>query len=191
MCLSIPEMLVDLRALRPGPESPGTAGRHRWPLDPDPSNPGELVDPECIRTGAPVARDSWSTPRALGCKCKWAGTAGVPQGPSDPGLSRPGNLVDPRGLGHGPESPLRPGGSRGSSEQGPSRQRHRVELAGPGTRARVARDCWSTPQALRRKRKSPGRAGRPRGPSDPGPSCPGHLVDSAGHRAWARVPGDS
>ena len=52
--------------------------------------------------------------------------------------------MDPRGLGHGPESPLGPGRPRRPSEPGPSRQRHRVELAGPGTRARVARDGWST-----------------------------------------------
>lgn len=97
MGLSNPEMLVDPRALRPGPESPGTAGRPCGPLDPDPSNPGELVDPECIRTGAPVARGSCSTPRALGRKRKWTGTAGVPQGPSDPGLSHPGLLVDHTG----------------------------------------------------------------------------------------------
>ena len=98
--------------------------------------------------------------------------------------------MDPRGLGHGPESPLGPGRPRRLSEPGPSRQRHRVELAGPGTRARVTRDCFSTPRALGQKRESPGRVGRHRVPSVQG-RVPWDSCSTPPHLARSRVSRDA
>ena len=92
----------------------------------------------------------------------------------------------PRALGPRPKWPVIAGRPRGPSESGTSHQRHRVDLAGPGTRAQVAWDCCSTPRALGHKWELPERAGRPRGASDPGPSRMRHLVDTTGHRAWPK-----
>ena len=177
-------------ALGHKPEWPGTAGPQQGPSDPGPRQPGELVDTEGLRTPAPAAWNSWSTLRTLGRKREWSGTAGPPFRPLEPGQSRPGYLVDPRGLGHGPESPLGPGRPRRPSEPGPSRQRHRVELAGPGTRARVARDCFSTPPALGQKRESPGRVGRHRVPSVQG-RVPWDSCSTPPHLARSRVSRDA
>ena len=46
----------------------------------------------------------------------------------------------PRALWHGPEWPRRPGRPDGHSDSGPIYQRHRIDLAGNRTQARVARD---------------------------------------------------
>ena len=97
--------------------------------------------------------------------------------------------LTPRGIGHVPDTPWRSGRPRGPSDPGPSRQRHRVDLAGHRTGARVARDCRSSPRALGPKRDSPGTAGRTSGLSDTGSSRPGQLVDVAGFRASAESPG--
>ena len=153
------------RGLGHGPESPGTAGRLLGASDPSASRLRQLVNTEGLRTRAPVAWDSRSTPRAIGHQRERPGTAGPPRRPLELGQSHLGNLVDPRGLGHEPVSPLRPGRNHGPSETVPSVQMHRVNLAGPGTRARVTRYCWSNPQALGHKRVSPGRTGRLRVPS--------------------------
>ena len=171
-------------------EWPRTAGPPQGPSDPGPRQPGELVDTEGLRTPAPAAWNSWSTLRTLGRKREGSGTAGPPFRPLAPGQSRPGYLVDPRGLGHGPESPLGPGRPRRPSEPGPSRQRHRVLLEGPGTRAQVARDCFSTPRALGQKRESPGSVARHRVPSVQG-RVPWDRCSTPPHLARSRVSRDA
>ena len=86
------------------------AGRNLGPSEQGPSGPGHLVNLACPRTNcespgsacrphgpldlALVARDSWSTPRALGPKREWPGTAGPPRRPTDNGPNHPGQLVN-------------------------------------------------------------------------------------------------
>lgn len=131
------------------------------------------MDRAGLWTRANIARDIWSTPRAVGLECdlrghlveptcprtqaRVPGTAGRPRGPSDSGPSPPGQLVDP---------------------------------AGPRTRARVPRDSLSTPHARGPGPESPGTGGRPCGTSDPGPSSLGKLVDTASIQTQARVTRD-
>ena len=102
-----------LWALGHGPESPESLVDHADPptrsrisreggrlhrhSDPGPSHPGQLVDPKCIRTRAPGAQFSWSTPQALGCKHVWTARAGPPCRPSEPVRSPLGQLYDPVG----------------------------------------------------------------------------------------------
>ena len=97
--------------------------------------------------------------------------------------------MSPRVLWHQPESPGSPGRPCGPLDQGPSHQRHKFDLADPRTRARVTRECWSTPRALGSKRVLPGIAGRTHGPSDLGrvagdnwwtPLALGHRPESPG-----------
>ena len=54
------------RGIGAGRETSETAGQHRGPSDTSPSHPGELIDPAGPRTCSRVARESWSTPQALG-----------------------------------------------------------------------------------------------------------------------------
>ena len=61
----------------------------------------------------------------------------------------------------------------------------------PTTRARVAQECWSSPEDLGTGHESPGLGGRHRGLRDTGPSGPGMLVDTAGPGTWSRVARDS
>ena len=86
-------MLVDPRALRPGPESPGTAGQHRGHSDQDPICTGELVNPTSPLTRANVPLYIWSTPWAFGHGNESSQRSGPPRGPSDQGAMRPGELV--------------------------------------------------------------------------------------------------
>ncbi|RKM63495.1 hypothetical protein C0215_20085, partial [Clostridioides difficile] len=79
-----------------------------------------------------------------------------------------------QGLGHGPESPGRPGHHLGLSDPGPRRRRPQ-----------------STSRAVGHELESPGTAGQTRGPSDPGRSRPGHLVETVVPWARARVMRDS
>ena len=171
-------------------ESCGTAGPTRGVKGSGLSCPRGQVDITGLETRARVARDAFSTPRTL-----------------RPGPKSPGTAQDPVGHGHGPESPKTAGPPRilglepdstgrvgrphGPLDPGPSCQMHRVNVVGPWTRARVARECWSTPWALGPKRDAPGTAGRTRGPSDSGPSRPGQLVAPAGLLTQARVAWDS
>ncbi|RKM63586.1 hypothetical protein C0215_19805, partial [Clostridioides difficile] len=68
------------RALGPGPESPGTAGRPRGPSDTSVSPLGQLFDTRALRHGL-----------------ESPGTAGQHRGILDTGPSRQGLLVDPAG----------------------------------------------------------------------------------------------
>ena len=63
--------------------------------------------------------------------------------------------------------------------------------AGPRSLGRVARDSWSTLQAIGHGTESPRTAGRPRGISVTGPSHPGGLVDSVDPWRRARVTWES
>ena len=143
---------------------PGTAGRPPGPSDPGPRGPGELADPAGTRTWDHVARDIWSTPRALGPKRESPRTAhghcrpsgpGQTYGPSYTGPSRLGQLV------HG-----------GRSDPGSSRPGPLVVPGGARTQARDAQDSWSTPRAVRTRHESPARGGQTRVPSNTGPSLP-------------------
>ena len=60
-----------------------------------------------------------------------------------------------------------------------------VDLAGPLTRALVARESWKKPCAFGRGLQSQGTAGRPRGPFGTGPSRPGEFVNPVGHQSPA------
>jgi len=68
------------RALGPGPESPGTAGRPRGPSDSRVSPLAQLFDTQALRHGL-----------------ESPGTAGQHRGISDTGPRRQGLLVDPAG----------------------------------------------------------------------------------------------
>ena len=171
----------------PGPEceSPGSAVRHRGPSDTGLNHPGQLVDPAGYRSQARVLWDSWSSTQDLGPGPESPRADGRHHGPRDTGPSYLGQLVDPAGhrtpaqiarescstpraLGHGPKW------------RGTAGRPH-----GPSTRARVLRDCWSTPRAHRPKRESP-RSARPfRRTSDLSLSRPGQLVVCVGPRTLA------
>ena len=73
---------------------------------------------------------------------------------------------------------------------GPELKGGLVNTVGPRKRARVARECRATPQAIGLVRESPGRSGRPLGPLDPGPNRPRDLVDTMGPQTLARVTRD-
>ena len=155
-----------LRALQPGPESPGRAGRPRRHSDLGPSSAAHLVDTVGLHTWARDAQDIWSTLQGLRSGPKSPGTTGQTHGPSDLISSRPRQLFNTRALGHRPKSPgsagvpHRPSGT-GLSHPGrqvdtagtPTRSRiswdmgHLVDTVGTRTRARVTWDSWSTPQA--------------------------------------------
>ena len=190
--------------------------RHPALSDQGPSPPGQLVDPGGYQTQARVDREIWTTPRALGTSPSRPGKVVEPAGPRTwarrprdscwtqgdigHGPESPGTDGRPQDLGHGPKSRGSAGRSRGPSVPGPNGQRHRVDLTGPRTQARVARDCWSTPREHGPQREWPGIAGRTRGPSDTGrvargnwwmglafghgQSSPGMLVDTT--ESWTR-----
>ena len=143
---------------------------------------GQLVDPTGHQTQARVARESWSIPRALGPEHEWPRSAGRHSGHSDSIASGPGELVDPAGPRPEPQLPGRTGRPRGPTDPSASRLGELVDIAGHRTWARVARESWSTPQALEHGPRSPGTSGRARRTSGMGPSLRGQLVDNAGHR---------
>ena len=179
------------RELRPGPKSPGTAGRASETWDKGPSAPGQLVEPAAHWTRARVTWESWSTPRALRPWSQSPRTAGRHRGPLEPGLRRPGQVVDlavplARAL-ITRESWSKPR----SLEPGPRWTGSLVDPALPGTRARVARDSWSSPRDHGHGRESSWTAGQPRGDSELGPSRPGQLVDNAGTRTRGQDARDS
>ena len=76
----------------------------------------------------------------------------------------------PRALGPRTEWPVTPGRRRVPSDPRASCPEQLVELVGPRTQARFARDSWST-----------------RRPSDPGPSRLGQLVEPEGPYTQVRV----
>ena len=78
---------------------------------------------------------------------------------------------------------------RGHSDPDPSRPGQLVDPAGTWTRARVAQDCWWTPEAHGPWHKSPGIAGRHHVPTGTGPILPGLLIDPVGTWTRARVAG--
>ena len=184
--------------LGPGPESPRAAGRHRGPWDSGLSYLGQLVEPAGLRTRARVARDSRSTLRARGHGPELPEMACRPRGPSDTSLNALESCSIPQALEHGPRSHETCGGARGLSEPGASPLGELVNPAGlrpkpdppgepvnpvdPRNRARVAKECWSTPRPLGPEREAPGRVGLTCGSSDPSPSRPGRLVDPVDHR---------
>ena len=188
-------------ALGHGPETPGTAGQQRGPLDPGPSRQRLLVEPAGHRTRVRVARDSWSTQRDLGHGDDSPGRAGRPRWPSDPGPSHPGQLVDPKGL--RTWAPV-------ARDSWLTRRALGCKRLWPGRAGRTRRhleprqsslDSRSTPWALGSGPESPGTAVRPRVPSDQrrvawnrcskpwplgqGPESPGMLVETVGPQAWA------
>ena len=94
------------RALRPLSEWPGKSGRRGRHWNPGlgrpghrtgPRFPGQLVDSAAPRIQSRVARECWSTPRALGHWPQSPEISGVPRGASEPGASRPGQLDNPAG----------------------------------------------------------------------------------------------
>ena len=155
--------------IRHRPESPQRPGRHRGPSDTSAIHPGELFKPVGLWTRARVARDSWSTLRALRPMHEWPRRDGRACGPSEAGRSCPGELVNIRALRHGPS-----GLGRG------------VDTMGPRARAQDSRDSWSTPQALGPGSVLPGTAARPRGPTDLSASLQGQMFDTEG--LWSQAP---
>eukprot|EP00108_Taenia_solium_P011858 TsM_000089700 transcript=TsM_000089700 gene=TsM_000089700 len=108
-----------------------------------------------------------------------------------------GSIRGPSELGlkpwaHGPrrKSPGTAGPPRGHLNPGPEHPGHLSDPVGPGTRARVARACCSTPRAIGHECESPGRVVRHCGHVDPGPRQPGQLVDTANTGAQAQVTRD-
>ena len=146
-----------------------TAGRNCGPLDQGPSHTRQLVESAGTRRRAPVARDSWSTLRALGPMHEWPGRDGRACGSSEPGRSRPGELVNTRTLSHGPSCLGR-----------------LLNTVGPRARAGDSRESLSTPQAIGRGSLSPGTAARPFGPRDLSASRQGQMFDTEG--LWTRAP---
>ena len=188
------------------------------PSDQSASRPGELVDTaECRRraggflgswltlraqTRARIARDSWSTPRALGPGPESPGTADRPRGPSDPSANGTGEVID---LGGHRTQAARAGQHRGPSDPAPCPLGQLLEPTGPRARARVTgtagrtlvhleqnagcRESWSTPWALEPGPEPPGIVGRARRTSGTGLNDPGQLVEPAGPRARPELPG--
>ena len=136
-----------------------------------PSHPGELVDLACIRTRARVARENWSIPRVLGPGRDSSGTAGRNRGPSDPSTSRLGELVTPWTLPPERESLGRARQHRRPSDPGTSLPGRLVNTERSQTHACVARESWSTPQALESGPRSPRTSGQACGTSDMGRVC--------------------
>ena len=193
--------------IRHRPESPQRPGRHRGPSDTSAIHPGELFKPVGLWTRARVARDSWSTLRALRPMHEWPRRDGRACGPSEAGRSCPGELVNIRALRHGPS-----GLGRGvkimrlrtraqvtrDSWSIPWDFGHRPESPKTAGRHRGTsdpsvsiQDSWSTPRALGPGHESPGTACRPRRPTLKGPCLPGELVDIAGPQTRVRVTQDS
>ena len=153
------------------------------------SHPGLLFDPSGTRTEARVARESWSTPGALGPRASSLGQLFDTAAPSKV-QSLPGCLSKPWALGHGPDSterqvnPADPptrsqifhevGRHRRHSDPGPSLPGMLVKPEGHRTKDRVACDN-----------------GRPRGTTEQSASRLGQLVDPVGPWKQARVARDS
>ena len=133
-----PESLVDHADPPTGCRVSREGGRLHRHSDPGPSHLGQLVDPKCIRTRAPVAQFSWSTPQALGRKRVWPGRAGPPRRASGPGRSPWDSFMTPWALGPGQDWP----GTAG-----------RPRL--PGDQAQVAWERYSTLRHLRHGPESP------------------------------------
>ena len=140
------ERLSTPRVIRAGRKSSGRAGRPRRAHDPSVSLP------ECC-----------SSTQDLGPGTETPGAASQHRGPRYTGPSHPGGLVDPAGPRPDPETPGRTGRPRGPTDPSASRSGELVVPAGTGTRPQVARDIWSSLQAIRHGPESPGRAGRLRG----------------------------
>ena len=162
------ERLSTPRVIRAGRKSSGTAGRPRRAHDPSVSLP------ECC-----------SSTQDLGPGTETPGAASQHRGPRYTGPSHPGGLVDPAGPRPDPETPGRTGRPRGPTDPSASRSGELVVPAGTGTRPQVARDIWSSLQALRNGPEAPGSAGRPRGPWDTGLSLPAEQFDTEGPGAQA------
>ena len=145
--------------LRRGPESPGTAAGQCGPS-----------------TQARVTRECWWTPRALGHQRESPGSAGRPRRTWDTGPSRPTHLVNtavprtwgpshlvvlihPVGPRNCPESPGIARQPRGPWDRSASHPGELVDIVGPRTRARFARERWSTSRDLTRWPESPRAAG--------------------------------
>ena len=174
------------RALRQEQGSPRSAGRHRGPSDSISSRPGELVDPagprtnlsrprdlvEAVgpRTQARVARECWSTSRAIGPQRESLRRGGRHRKHSHTGLSCPGELVDPMGYRR-----------RAQGLRSAGRPRR------PSDRIPITRESWSTPRALGPGPESPWCADPTCGTTDLFPSHPGLLVNPAVHRTQAQV----
>ena len=131
-------------------------------------------------------RDATATPRYVRPGPESPGTASR-RGPSDTITRRPGEMVDP-----GPqtkrETPGTAGRPRGHSDQVPSCAGQLFKHACHRTRARFARDSWSTPWDIGHRRLSPWTAGRTRGPSDPSARRPRKVFDTARRRHSAESP---
>ena len=171
-----------------------------------PSRLEYLVDPTRPRVQSQVARDSWSTPRALRPVPESPGTPVRHLSPSDQGPRCPGQLVDPAG--HQawarvawdtwstacPRTHSQVARDSWTTPWGlgpcPSHPGQLVDPVGLRTLAGVAWDRWSTPCALGPEPESPGRVGRHLGPAGTCPSRPGLLVDPCGPRTLARVARD-
>ena len=133
-----PESLVDDADPPTGYRVSREGGRLHRHSDPGPSHLGQLVDPKCIRTRAPGAQFSWSTPQAPGRKRVWPGRAGPPRRASGPGRSPWDSFMTPWALGPGQDWP----GTAG-----------RPRL--PGDQAQVAWERYSTLRHLRHGPESP------------------------------------
>ena len=179
------------RALGPGPESPGAAGKNRRPR-----TRAQITWQRCRsadpRTRAQVERDSLSSMKVHGQgrgPSYSPGRAGRQHRPSDPGPCHQGELVDtacprtrargtrdylstPWAFVPGPESPRTGGRPSGNSNPDPIRPGQLVNTAVPRNRVRVTRQNWSTPRAFVHGPETPGTAGRPLGPSEPGAGIP-------------------
>ena len=162
-----------LQAIGHGPETPRKAVCNRGPSDKVPSLLGPLVDHAGPLERAPVPRDSWSKPPALGARPESPGTASRPRGPSGPGPSPPDVWSTPLARGPGHDSPGT-AGQRGTLDQKPRCPGELVDLVGPRVPARGARNRWATPRALGHR-----------------PVLPGPLVDPRGPRTKARIARDS
>ena len=119
-----------LQALGRGPETPRKAVCNRGPSDKVPSLLGPLVDHAGPLERAPVPRDSWSKPPALGARPESPGTASRPRGPSGPGPSPPVVWSSPLARGPGHDSPGT-AGQRGTLDQKPRCPGELVDIVGP------------------------------------------------------------
>ena len=178
------------KALGPGRQSSGTAGRPHGNPDPSASRPGELFNTTTSQTLARVPRDSWLTPRALRHR---------------PDLL--GQLSILKSLGPGPMSPATAGRPCGPSDMSTSHLRELVDTAGLRTLARMDRESWLTLRTIGHERRSTGTAARPTSPQtlaqvtrdswlNPralgnGRESPGLLFEPAGTRTRARVTRES
>ena len=179
-----------------------------------------MVETAGPRTGAQVARNSWSPPRALDTS---ASHPGHHEGLWTRTQVTRESWSTPRDFGPGLESPRTSGRPHEGSGTVPIGSGHLVDSSGPREWDRVTQEAWSTlrhirpglqspgtaksPRDIGHRREShgtsgrsravgpgpdsPGTAGRHRGLSDPSVRCPGQLFDTGGPRALSRVDRDS